>query len=182
VLIRPARPEEAGSLADLAIRSKAHWPYPAAFVARFARTVGLTPEVVMANDVQVAVRDGEVRGFYTLLHRGHLAVLDDLWLEPGEIGRGTGRLLFEHAVTRTAAAGGTAMEWDAEPYATGFYERMGGETVGWTDSPLGRRLPVMRLRLEGSGVGAVLALRGRHAGGCADRDLRGDGRDDPQQW
>jgi GNAT superfamily N-acetyltransferase len=147
VLIRPARPDEADALAALVVRSKAHWPYPAAFIARFARTVGLTPEVVAANDVQVLDRDGELRGFYTLLHRGPVTVLDDLWLEPAEIGRGSGRLLFEHAVARATAAGAGALEWDAEPHAAGFYERMGATTVGWTDSPLGRRMPVMRLRL-----------------------------------
>jgi GNAT superfamily N-acetyltransferase len=148
MLIRPARPDEAAFLAALAVRSKGHWPYPAAFLARFARTLALTPDVVAANDVNVGERAGEVRGFYTLLHRGVLAVLDDLWLEPAEIGRGSGRLLFEHAVARATAAGGTVLEWEAEPYATGFYERMGGVTAGWTDSPLGRRLPVMRLPLS----------------------------------
>jgi GNAT superfamily N-acetyltransferase len=147
VLVRPARPDEASALAALAVRSKAHWPYPREFVRRFAATLGLTPEVVAANDVQVGERDGELRGFYTLLHRGPLAVLDDLWLEPGEIGHGTGRLLFEHATARASGAGARVLEWEAEPYAAGFYERMGGETVRWADSPLGRRLPVMQLRL-----------------------------------
>jgi GNAT superfamily N-acetyltransferase len=147
VLIRPARPDEAAMLAGLAVRAKGHWPYPAEFLARFARTLALTPEVVAANDVHVGERAGEVRGFYTLLHRGELVVLDDLWLEPAEIGRGSGRLLFEHAVARATARGGQVLEWEAEPYAAGFYERMGGVTVRWTDSPLGRQLPVMRLSL-----------------------------------
>jgi GNAT superfamily N-acetyltransferase len=151
VLIRPARPPEAAALAALAVRAKAHWSYPAAFVERFARSLGLTPEVVAANDVWVAERAEQVRGFYTLLHRGALAVLDDLWLEPDEIGRGTGRLLFAHAAARAAAAGAAAMEWEAEPYAMGFYERMGATTVSWTPSPLGRPLPVMRLALTTSG-------------------------------
>lgn len=164
VLIRPARPDEADALAGLAVRSKAHWPYPAAFVARFARDLALTPEVVAANDVWVAERpcryptiSGEVRGFYTLLHRGALTVLDDLWLDPGEIGRGSGRLLFEHATARATAEGASTMEWEAEPYAVGFYERMGATTEGWVDSPLGRRLPVMRLVL---GVGPAVLIGG----------------------
>jgi GNAT superfamily N-acetyltransferase len=148
MFFRPARPDEAAFLAALAVRSKGHWPYPAAFLARFARTLALTPDVVAANDVYVGEHAGEVRGFYTLLHRGALAVLDDLWLEPAEIGRGSGRLLFEHAVARATAAGSTVLEWEAEPYATGFYERMGGVSAGWTDSPLGRRMPVMRLPLS----------------------------------
>jgi GNAT superfamily N-acetyltransferase len=147
VLIRPARAEEAGALAALAVRSKGYWPYSAAFLKRFERTLALTPEVVTANDVLVAERDGVISGFYVLLHRDELAVLDDLWLEPAEIGRGCGRALFQHAAARAAARGARVLEWEAEPYAVGFYERMGGATVGWVDSPLGRRLPVMRLGL-----------------------------------
>lgn len=147
MLVRPARPQEAAALAALAVRSKAHWGYPREFVERFAATVNLTPEVVAANDVQVAEHGGEVRGFYTLLHRGTLAVLDDLWLEPDEIGHGSGRLLFEHAVARALGAGAIVLEWEAEPYAVGFYTRMGGRTVRFTDSSLGRKLPVMQLRL-----------------------------------
>ena len=146
-MIRRARPDEAGELAALALRSKGHWPYPAAFLDRFARTLGLTPEVVAANDVHVLERDGRVRGFCTVLHRGERAVLDDLWLDVDEIGHGSGRLLFDHAVSLAVAGGARVLEWDAEPYAVGFYERMGATTVGTTDSPLGRSLPVMRLSI-----------------------------------
>ncbi|OLT10153.1 hypothetical protein BJF78_29290 [Pseudonocardia sp. CNS-139] len=147
MVVRPARPDEAAALAALAVRSKAHWGYPPDFVRRFAATMGLTADVVATNDVQVGERDGVVRGFYTLLHRGDVVVLDDLWLEPDEIGHGSGRLLFEHAAARARAAGATVMEWEAEPYAVGFYTRMGGTTVRHTESTLGRRLPVMQLRL-----------------------------------
>ena len=147
LLVRPARPQEATVLAAIAVRSKAHWGYSADFVRRFAATLTLTPEVVAANDVQVGERDGEPRGFYTLLHRGPLVVLDDLWLEPAEIGHGSGRLLFEHAVARARHAGAGVLEWEAEPFAVGFYTRMGARTVRWTDSVLGRKLPVMQLQL-----------------------------------
>ncbi|MFC4946860.1 GNAT family N-acetyltransferase [Pseudonocardia sp. GCM10023141] len=148
MLIREARPEEADALAALAVRSKAHWPYPEALIARFARSLGLTPEVIAANDVWVAEHEGAVRGFSTLLHRGPVCILDDLWVEPAAIGSGVGRALFEHAAARAAARGAAALEWDAEPYAVGFYERVGGRQVGLVGSPLGRNLPVMRLPLE----------------------------------
>ena len=147
MLIRPARPDEAAVLSGIAVRSKAHWPYPAEFLARFARTLALTPSVVAANDVWVADRDGVPIGFYVLLDRGDLSVLDDLWLEPAEIGRGYGRQLFEHALARATATGAAFLEWEAEPYAMGFYERMGARRVRWVQSALGRHLPVMRVAL-----------------------------------
>ena len=37
-VLRPARPEEAGLLSDLALRSKAHWGYPPDFLAAAAPT------------------------------------------------------------------------------------------------------------------------------------------------
>lgn len=147
--LRRARPGEAAGLAALAVRSKGHWPYPPEFLARFARVQGLTEEVVAANEVWVGERDGAVVGFCTLLHRGDRTVLDDLWLDPTEIGRGSGRLLFDHARSRAVAAGARVLEWDADPHAVGFYERMGASTVGWSESPLGRRLPLMRRTLDG---------------------------------
>jgi hypothetical protein len=40
------------------------------------------------------------------------------------------------------------MEWEADPNAVPFYERMGGRRVGETTGDWGRPLPVMRLELE----------------------------------
>ncbi|MFC5996033.1 GNAT family N-acetyltransferase [Pseudonocardia hispaniensis] len=147
MLIRRARPDEAGLLAELAVRSKAYWPYPPEFIARFAETLGLTPDVIATNEAWVAERGGAVLAFYLLVHRDERTFLDDLWLEPAVIGQGIGRALFSHARERAAAAGARFLEWDAEPYAVGFYRRMGGRHIGFVDSPLGRELPTMRLAL-----------------------------------
>lgn len=146
--VRPARAGEAAALAALGVRSKGHWGYPQALLARFARTQGLTEDVVAANEVWVAERDGAVCGFCTLLHRADHLVLDDLWVDPPEIGRGTGRLLFTRARDRAVAVGARFLEWGADPHAVGFYERMGATTVGWADALDGRQ-PVMRLTLDG---------------------------------
>jgi len=46
------------------------------------------------------------------------------------------------------------MEWDAEPYALGFYQAMGGVVIGETPSAAepGRSLPRMRLELPPGGI------------------------------
>jgi hypothetical protein len=46
------------------------------------------------------------------------------------------------------------MEWDAEPYAEGFYRTMGGVEIGRTPSAAeeGRTLPRMRLVLSPPGA------------------------------
>lgn len=145
--LRPARGDEADELRALAHRSKAHWPYDAAFLARVAPMLMLTEADVDRDEVHVLEVDGVVAGWHRVtLHDDH-AELEDLWVEPVYIGAGWGRMLFEHAVGVARAHGAPALEWDAEPYAQPFYERMGGVEVGRTPSAAeeGRTLPRMRL-------------------------------------
>ena len=70
------------------------------------------------------------------------------------IGTGLGRVLFEHAVTVADGLGAQRLEWDADPYAVGFYRAMGGEQIGSTPSAAepGRMLPRMQLALAQRGT------------------------------
>jgi len=104
---------------------------------------------VVAHDVWVLELGGDVAGWHRVVMHGRVAELEDLWLEPRLIGTGRGRLLFEHAASTARRLGAVAMEWDAEPFAEGFYRAMGGEEVGRTKSAVvkGRTLPRMRLNL-----------------------------------
>jgi GNAT superfamily N-acetyltransferase len=49
---------------------------------------------------------------------------------PKRIGRGIGRALFDHAVRRAASLGAGSVRIEADPYAEGFYRRMGARWVG----------------------------------------------------
>jgi hypothetical protein len=53
-----------------------------------------------------------------------------------------------------AALGAGRMEWDADPYAVGFYRAMGGEEIGSTPSAAepGRMLPRMRIAVGQRGT------------------------------
>ena len=147
--IRPAEPGEADALVALAHRSKAHWPYDAAFLANVAPLLVLTPSEIARDEVHVLEIDGRMVGWHRVsLHDDH-AELEDLWLEPEAIGAGWGRALFEHAVDVALSHDASVLEWDAEPYAQPFYERMGGVEIGRVPSAAekGRTLPRMRLML-----------------------------------
>lgn len=105
---------------------------------------------IVAHDVWVLEEAGAVAGWHRVVMHDDAAELEDLWLEPRWIGTGRGRVLFEHAAGCARRHGATAMEWDAEPFAEGFYRRMGGREIGRTPSAAvaGRTLPRMRLRLS----------------------------------
>jgi GNAT superfamily N-acetyltransferase len=144
-VIRPAMPEQAKDLTAVAIESKAHWGYDDEFMARFAAVIAITADYVRQNEVWVLDQDGQIAGFYALLDHGEFGELDHLWLLPAHIGKGLGRLLFEHAATRARDLGVRRLEWEAEPNAIGFYERMGGRADRETMGQLGRLLQVMTL-------------------------------------
>jgi GNAT superfamily N-acetyltransferase len=110
----------------------------------------LEPSDVVSSDVWVLERDGRVLGWHRVTRHGDEAELEDLWLEPAIIGAGFGRLLFEHAAGIARSYDATSLEWDAEPYAQGFYEAMGGREIGRVPSAAqaGRTLPRMRLDLD----------------------------------
>jgi GNAT superfamily N-acetyltransferase len=160
--IRRARPGEAAALRELAHRSKAHWPYGAEFLAAVEPLLQLDASDVLAHEVWVLELRGAVVGWHRVTLHDERAELEDLWLEPALIGSGLGRLLFEHAVSVAAAHGASRLEWDAEPFAEGFYRAMGGEEIGRSPSAVeaGRTLPRMRLVLGGS---ATRVEHGRQA-------------------
>jgi GNAT superfamily N-acetyltransferase len=153
-VIRRAALGEAAALRDLAHRSKAHWPYSAEFLAAVEPLLQLDEHDLVEHQVWVMESDGAVAGWHRVTLRGELAELEDLWLEPQHIGSGLGRVLFEHAVEIAVDHRASRLEWDAEPYAEGFYRAMGGEEIGRSQSAAeaGRTLPRMRLPLAQRGT------------------------------
>jgi GNAT superfamily N-acetyltransferase len=127
--IREGRPEEFERLREIAIAAKAHWGYELAWVQEWAAAGDFEPESLSRRLVYVADSHGEPIGWAALIPRGEVGWLEDLWVDPPWIGRGVGRLLFEHVVLCARQLGARGVEWEAEPNARGFYERMGGTYV-----------------------------------------------------
>ncbi|MDA8354194.1 MAG: GNAT family N-acetyltransferase [Firmicutes bacterium] len=146
--IRRARVGEEKVLTDLAIRSKAHWGYDEAFMAACREELTMTPER-MRHQVEVAVEADRIVAFIELVPEGEEGVmrLVSLFVDPAFMGRGWGRRLWERSVAIARGMGCRAMIWDADPFAEGFYRRMGGRRIEEVPSGSipGRRLPRMRI-------------------------------------
>jgi GNAT superfamily N-acetyltransferase len=145
--VRPAVPAEADALSRLALRSKAHWGYGEQFLAACRAELTLDPQQCDGVRTVVAERDGELLGFYRLAGDPPVAELADLFVDPEAIGRGLGALLLADAVHRARALGIDRLVIDADPYAEGFYARMGARRVGTVPSGsiAGRELPRLEL-------------------------------------
>lgn len=149
VVLRPARPEEAGELSALALRSKGHWGYSAAFLEACRDELTVTPERCAQGRVTVAVRDGRVLGFHAVQGSPPEGELSALFVDPPAIGTGLGGRLLRDALGAAARAGFRRLVLDADPGAASFYARHGALVVGTSPSGSvpGRVLPRMVFEL-----------------------------------
>jgi N-acetylglutamate synthase-like GNAT family acetyltransferase len=145
--IRQARPDECGVLTEVAMRSKAHWGYDAAFMANVRADLEVIPEKFMLGfHVYVLENDAGIVGFYSLRPGDADAViLEDLFIEPKHIGSGYGKLLWEHSLWVMQSLGYRRLTLISEPYAESFYAHLGAVRIGETESNAlaGRMLPLM---------------------------------------
>jgi GNAT superfamily N-acetyltransferase len=149
LVIRDGREADFGRLREIAVDSKAHWGYDRGRVEEWAEGSAFDPKSLGNRLVYVGEADGDPVGWASLVPRGEVGWLEDLWVEPAWIGRGVGRMLFEHVKERARDLGATRLEWEAEPNARGFYERMDGSYVRDSEvTEWGRVLEVLGVDLS----------------------------------
>jgi GNAT superfamily N-acetyltransferase len=148
VSIRSARPDEGERLREIAEAAKGYWGYDPETVRSWAAAGDFSARGLQQKHFYVAESQGEAIAWAALISRGEVIWLDDMWVDPPWIGKGIGTLLFEHCVGEGRRLGGEQMEWEAEPHAVGFYEKVGGRYLRDSQpSEWGRVLPVMGLEL-----------------------------------
>lgn len=148
VVLRSANPAEGARLKEIAIASKAFWGYESERVQEWADRGDFSPERLRELTVFVAEHDGRAVAWASLIPKGDTAWLEDLWVEPEWMGKGVGARLFRHAAEHARRDGATALEWEAEPNAIGFYEKMGGSYLRESVGEWGRSLTVMGVDLR----------------------------------
>lgn len=155
MLLRPARPAEAGLLSELALTSKAYWGHDPEFLAACRAELTLTPDDVDPRRVTVAEFDGRVLGFAALAGTPPEVELAMLFVDPGHIGNGVGRALWTAAVATAATLGAETMTIESDPQAEPFYLAMGATRIGEAESGSipGRKLPLLVVRIHAPAVG-----------------------------
>jgi len=149
LLIRPAAPEEAVSLTQIAHDAKRHWGYPEHWIQHWQSDLTISSDFISHNEVYVAERDQKLLGFYALTLKKKKAELEHMWVSPAHIGEGVGKELFIHAMQTAAGENVSVVEISSDPNAEGFYQKMGaertGETVSETD---GQQRVLPRLEVD----------------------------------
>ena len=152
ITVRLACPEETAALTELAIRSKASWGYSEAFIAACRAELTITPAVLTAWTVWVALVDQAIGGMIALNSRAGVdtAELEDFFVEPDLQRSGVGSALMSTLLETCRSRGVGLVGLDADPFAERIYHRFGFRTVGCSPSGSipGRMLPRMELRLR----------------------------------
>jgi GNAT superfamily N-acetyltransferase len=147
VLIRRGSADERARLKEIAVASKGHWGYEPERVREWADRGDFDRETLDRLALFVAEADGRAIGWASVESRGEAAWLADLWVEPAWIGNGVGTSLFRRAAEHARERGARVLEWEAEPNALGFYEKMGARRLRDSTSEWGRVLSVMGVGL-----------------------------------
>jgi len=134
--IRRATADDADALSDLAHRAKAHWGYPAHWMREWDAQLTIIPGYLELHDVWVSERDGTIVGMCALEDRGDRCNLEHVWVEPSLHGKGVGRALVMHALSEARSRQVAAVELLSDPFATGFYERLGARRIGEVPAPM----------------------------------------------
>lgn len=150
--IRAAEAGEAGLLTELSLRSKAYWGYDPAFIAACADELRIAAADVTdpAQVWRVAQSGDRIAGVYGLKPVDvEVVELVALFVEPGDIGSGVGRLLVDDAIAVARAKAYARILIQGDPNAEGFYLAIGAHRAGERESGSipGRFLPLFEINL-----------------------------------
>lgn len=158
VIIR-AETTDAEELTNIAFAAKRHWNYPENYFEIWKQELTITPKYISENSVFKLVLNNQVVGFYAFVNIPEELELeeiqikagwwmDHLFLSPQFHKQGLGRKMVDHAIQTLAGLGGNSCFIFVDPFASGFYEKIGAQFL--YDSPssiAGRTIPVYQLAL-----------------------------------
>jgi len=156
--ILKAVPQDAAVLTKISFAAKCHWRYPREYMDIWKDELTITSGYITENQVFIAVWDHKPAGFYSITenrtdrYSGEIFVEKGHWLEhifilPEFHKIGIGSSLISHAVSHCRAAGIGSLKIFSDPYAAGFYEKLGARFLYDSKSSIpGREIPVYELK------------------------------------
>lgn len=145
IIIYPASSSDCEKLTNLAIRSEAYWGYDSNYIDRFKEIYKVNQEFIKNNPTYIIKDNEEIIGFYGILVGEKESSLEYFFIEPKYIGKGYGRLLWNHAIDTCKKLSIKEFEIVTSPQAKEFYIKMGAKLQGEVESLVikGRVIPML---------------------------------------
>ncbi|MBN2610974.1 MAG: GNAT family N-acetyltransferase [Bacteroidales bacterium] len=147
-------------LTDIAFKAKRHWPYPEIYFKIWKDELTITSDYISKNLVFKAIAENKIVAFYSVTENkkgffsGEVFVQRGFWLEhifvlPAYHHKGIGTAMIRHLKTECKSLQVEYLLVFADPYAKGFYDRIGaGFLYASTSSVPGRKIPVYRINIS----------------------------------
>ncbi len=150
IQIRDATPSDAPALTAIALRSKAHWGYPAAFLEECRPALTIRKDYLSRAPAFVAERRGSPLAFAGLSLPGAPPELVHLFVLPDHIGFGIGKRLWNRVVEEAKRLGWASFVIASDPNAEPFYLRMGAVRIGERVSEVerARKIPLLEFTVR----------------------------------
>ena len=162
LVIKRAEKSDHILLSDIAFTAKRYWKYPEKYFNIWQKELTITPGYIFENIVYKSVFQGKITGFYSIVenkndyNKGNIFVQKGFWLEhrfvlPSFHKKGIGRELINHAKSVCIRKDIDRLLIFVDPYAKGFYEKIGAEYLYDSPSSIqGRNIPVYLLIVQTS--------------------------------
>jgi GNAT superfamily N-acetyltransferase len=159
LVIEKAQPSEHSVLTEIAFAAKRHWNYPKDYYEIWKTELMITDEYINRNIVYSAKHESCLIGFYSIVenpadfYSGEILIPKGIWLDhmfihPEFHHLGIGRKMIRHLRQNAPAHEIEKLLIFVEPFARGFYEKIGAEFLYMSNSSIpGRWIPVYELRI-----------------------------------
>lgn len=134
--------DDAEQLVQFALESHDTYGYRTVSDAQAKQVFRLRQTDFESGIVSIMKRGDETIGFFSLVPRVrgdgvHVNELAHLFLKPSYMRKGYGRILFHQAIkVAKIQLGWSRIQWESDPNAAGFYEKMGAIQIGKKICPL----------------------------------------------
>ncbi|MBX3021887.1 MAG: GNAT family N-acetyltransferase [Bdellovibrionales bacterium] len=126
-----AREEYLSELNEIIASSKRYWNYSEAYLSKAIPLLMLSSEYLKENlCFQVVNADNEIAGFFSVIDDRANHFLDHLWIKPGSMRKGYGRLAIDFVRALAAKKGWDNLLVLPDPEAVPFYKKCGFVETG----------------------------------------------------
>lgn len=141
--IRRAEANEFEIITDLMYKSEAYWGFGDDYMEKFKSLYKVTKDAISNNPTYILQEDNNFIGFYGFIIDNKDTSLEYFFIDPKYIGKGYGKLLWNHAINECKKLEINEFEIITSPQAKEFYTKLGAVQVGELDCQLikGRKIP-----------------------------------------
>ena len=159
ISINKAHDSDFETLTEISFSAKRHWNYPENYFVIWKDELTITEEYINKNIVYKALFLDTVLGFYSIVENendfltNEIFVKKGFWLEhifirPEFHKIGIGRVLIDHAKMISKCKGISNLLIFVDPFAKGFYDKIGAEFLYESNSSISERLiPIYVLKI-----------------------------------